>query len=105
MNVQERQTDKIRLQFDFAPEAYRDLEQIQEELGAPSRAETVRYALRTLQWLISVTKHGDATFLVKRKNEPLREVIFPFIKSSWAEIVPAKAPRQKPKIAALQHSE
>lgn len=101
MPTREKPADKVRLQFDFSLEAYNDLENIQEELGAPSRAETVRYALRTLQWLISIIKDGDATFLVKRKGEPIREVVFPFIKTSSPEIVTTPMRQNSRKLAAV----
>ena len=106
MNViDEKQPEKIRLQFDFSREAYDDLEQIRAELRAPSRAETVRYALRTLQWLIETVKGDHATFLVKRGNNPAREVVFPFIHSPTHEIVSTKSRRNGRKFEeVLEHS-
>lgn len=110
MSAQNTQTDKIRLQFDFSPEAHRDLEQIQKDLGAPSKAETVRYALRTLQWLITMADEG-ASFLIQRKEQAPREVIFPFLATSQesstnkerAGQASSSARRRQQNVEALQH--
>jgi hypothetical protein len=44
--------EKIRVQFDFTPDAYERLEAITSASGAISRAETVRNALSLYEWFI-----------------------------------------------------
>jgi len=70
---------KVRVQLDFQPEAYASLLQLQAETGAPSLVETVRYSLRTLQWVAQTVRVG-ATILVE-KNGKQQLVVFPFIVS------------------------
>jgi len=44
--------ERKRVQFDFAPEAYEELSELERQLKVPTKAEVVRYGLRTLQWLV-----------------------------------------------------
>ena len=50
---------KIRVQFDFTPDAYERLEAIMAESGAASRAETVRNALSLYEWFIGEVDPDD----------------------------------------------
>jgi hypothetical protein len=68
--------DKIRLQFDFTQEAYDELNELQKATSAPTKAETVRFALRALQWIVEELDRG-ARIIVKR-NEHTQEAVFPF---------------------------
>lgn len=70
-------TDKVRVQFDFSPEAYQELNDIQSEADANTKAEAVRYGLRTLQWLLSEIKAGRK--ILVEDNGAIQEVIFPFL--------------------------
>jgi hypothetical protein len=69
--------EKIRVQFDFSPEAYDELNEIQKEADASTKTETVRYGLRTLQWLLSEIKAGRRILVEDDKD--IRQVIFPFL--------------------------
>ncbi len=69
---------KHRLQLDFTDEALEDLDALKGATGSPNRAETIRQALRLLQWTIQETKQNDATILIE-KNGRQKEVIFPFL--------------------------
>lgn len=89
MTGREKQSGKVRLQFDFSQDAYNELEELRNELDVHTRAETVRYALRTLQWLIQVSNEGGVV-LVKRSKEPPREIVFPFMKRRNRDTTPAK---------------
>lgn len=75
--------EKKRLQFDFTDEALRELDQLQQATGLPTRAELIRHALRFLQWGIDETRNNNASLLIE-KNGKLREVIFPFWLTSKA---------------------
>lgn len=68
---------KSRLQFDFSEDALRELEQLQEETGLPTRAELIRQSLKLLQWMLNETTEHNATFLVE-KDGKVREIVFPF---------------------------
>jgi hypothetical protein len=50
---------KIRVQFDFTPDAYERLEVIMAQSGAASRAETVRNALSLYEWFIDEVDPDD----------------------------------------------
>lgn len=53
---------KTRVQFDFAPEALRRLDEIKAKTGAATRAETVRMALRLYEWFVYETSsHPNCT--------------------------------------------
>lgn len=69
--------EKIRVQFDFSPESYEELNELQSEVNASTKAEAVRYALRTLQWLVAETKAGRKILVEDDRNT--QEVIFPFL--------------------------
>jgi hypothetical protein len=85
---------KIRVQFDFAAEAYKDLSDLQEKLQASTKAEAVRYAIRTLQWVVTTIEEGK-TILVDDEGI-LKEIAFPFIAKPIREEVSKKkfAPRR-----------
>ena len=67
-----------RVQFDFTPEAYQELVELQQETDATTKAEVVRYALRTLQWLINEINNGNRVLVDEDGN--IQEAIFPFLK-------------------------
>ena len=69
--------EKKRLQFDFTEESLRELDELREITGLPTRAELVRHALRLLQWTIDETANKGATVLLE-KDGKIREVVFPF---------------------------
>ncbi len=66
-----------RVQFDFAPEALKRLETMQELLEAPTKAEVVRNALKVYDWLLTEIdpestievqdKEGKAQFRIPMK--------------------------------------
>lgn len=70
-------SEKYRVQFDFTPEAFEELERLKASVGASSRAEVVRYSLRILQWAVDEV-HSGAEILVRRGGET-EKVVFPFL--------------------------
>lgn len=70
--------DKSRVQFDFTPDALQTLDSIRAMLSLSSRAEVIRYALKTLQWVLEQLQSG-AKILVE-KDGKAQEVVFPFLK-------------------------
>lgn len=50
---------KERVQLDFAPEALARLDELKDEIGATTRAETIRQALRLFNWFVSETSPDD----------------------------------------------
>jgi hypothetical protein len=68
---------KSRVQLDFSAEALYELDQLKTKIGAASRAEVVRYSLRTLQWVLDQLE--DNTRIVLEANGKSREVVFPFL--------------------------
>jgi len=78
------QTDTHKVQFSFSKQALDDLDELKERIEAPSRAETIRYALRWLQWTVEEMRSGNKICL--ETNEGVREVMIPFLPN------PAKSP-------------
>jgi len=76
-NIAEK-AEKTRVQFDFSPEAYEELNDLQDQVDANTKAETVRYALRTLQWLISEINLGHR--ILVDDDGAMQEVVFPFLR-------------------------
>jgi hypothetical protein len=69
--------EKKRLQLDFSESAYRDLEELQNRLNAPSKSEVIRNALGVLRWVVGEVDQ-DHRILVE-KPEGTREIVFHFI--------------------------
>jgi hypothetical protein len=76
-------TDKMRVQFDFPPDALNQLDQLRDETQVSSRADVVRYALRVLQWVLSELRNGSK-ILVER-NGQTQQIVFPFLPSPTKE--------------------
>ncbi len=81
-------TEKLRLQFDFTPEALEEVDRLKVVLRASSRAEVVRFALRVLQWVTGQLS-DDGVILVRRAGKT-QEVVFPFLKPTPKEETRAK---------------
>jgi len=75
-------TDKLRLQFDFSPDAVRDLDELKKEMGLTSRVDVVKHALGLLQWVVRMRQRG-AELLIEEKGEH-RVVVLPLLSSSRA---------------------
>ena len=57
--------EKRRLQFDFTPEAVDALDELKGEMGAASRAEVIRRALRLLTKVNNTLNGGGNVILTK----------------------------------------
>jgi len=68
------------VQFTFTKQALKDLDEIKETIEAPSRAETIRYALRWLQWTVEQMREGNKICL--ETKEGIRDVMVPFVPNS-----------------------
>jgi hypothetical protein len=69
--------EKKRLQLDFSDSAYKELEELQDRLNAPSKSEVIRNALGVLRWVVDEVDK-DHRILVE-KPEGTREVVFHFV--------------------------
>ena len=90
-------SEKYRVQFDFTSEAFEELERLKASVGASSRAEVVRYALRILQWAIDEVD-AEGEILVRRGGQT-EKVVFPFLTPARSD---AKA-QAAPASSALTH--
>jgi hypothetical protein len=72
--------DKVRLQFDFALEAVKDLDELREALGATSRVDVVKQALGLLQWAVKSRRDGWE-LLIERGDEQ-RVVVLPSLQQT-----------------------
>ncbi|EFH88947.1 hypothetical protein [Ktedonobacter racemifer] len=61
---------KERVQLDFTPEALQRLEDIQHMVGATTRAEVIRNAIRLYAWFISETKPTSTISITDEKGNP-----------------------------------
>jgi len=83
--------DKIRVQFDFTPAAFEQLDSLQSRLKARSKAEVIRYALRVLQWLLDQLE-GGGQILVKDQGGEVQTVQFTFLDIESTNIQSTKKP-------------
>ncbi len=74
--------EEYRVQLGFTPEAFGELESLKVSVGAASRAEVFRFALRLLQWAIEEIQSGGE--ILVRKDGETEKVIFPFLNLSKA---------------------
>lgn len=68
-----RPSEKTRVQFDFAPKAIEQLNEIKERTGAASYAEVVRNALKLYDGLLSEIDRGSE-FLIKNKDGSIASI-------------------------------
>ncbi len=71
---------KYRLQIDFSEKAYKELEELQERLGATSKSEVMRNALGILRWVVEEVSEGHR--ILVEKPQGTREIVFHFIERS-----------------------
>jgi hypothetical protein len=69
-----------KVQFYFAPKAMADLDDLQEDMGTSSRAETVRTSIRWLQWTVNQLKRGNK-ICMQTEDGTIKEVMVPFLSS------------------------
>lgn len=74
--------DKYRVQLDFSGRNLAELEQLKEMIGASSRAELIRDALRWLYWCTEEVTLGAT--IIFENGEKQREVMFPFVRRKRA---------------------
>ncbi|TSC78150.1 MAG: hypothetical protein G01um101433_437 [Parcubacteria group bacterium Gr01-1014_33] len=67
-----------KLQLNLTDEDITDLDLLQRKIKAPSRSQTIRYALRLLQWAADEIGKGNKICL--ERPEGVREVLIPFLK-------------------------
>lgn len=68
----ERQRERV--QFDFAPDALQRLDDIKEKIGATTRAEAVRNALRLYEWLVNEVD-PESTIKVFNKGNEVTDIV------------------------------
>jgi hypothetical protein len=64
-----RSRAKERVQLDFAVEALERLDRLKEQIGASTRAETIRQALRLFEWFVNDTDPGDTITITDSSGE------------------------------------
>ena len=69
---------KQRVQFYFDPSVVEALDKIREATGISSRADVVRYACRTFQWVLNELGQGNDIFIRQSGTHTLNQVLFPF---------------------------
>ena len=86
---------KTQLDVDFTPKSHQELIKLKSAMGVSSDATVLRFALRTLQWLIEQLESG-ASIQVNRDGRG-QEVNFAFL--DWARLseraTPIKAQRRE----------
>ena len=71
----EAATAKRRIAFDLSPEALEQLEALQHQAGAATRAEVVRNALRLYAWFLEQRKQGYEVVLRSDEREKIVELL------------------------------
>jgi hypothetical protein len=69
---------KYRVQLDFSPKDFREIESLVEELGLSTRAELFRSALVTLRWMVNKKSVG-CTIVAVTPDERFLEPEFEFL--------------------------
>jgi metal-responsive CopG/Arc/MetJ family transcriptional regulator len=67
-----------RISFDFSPYILEELDILRDRLGAATRGDVIRKALKVLVWVVSNLHHGHK-ILVKKANGDTYEATFPFL--------------------------
>ncbi|GAC1369216.1 MAG: hypothetical protein PVS3B1_30060 [Ktedonobacteraceae bacterium] len=67
----ETSNKKERVQLDFTLEALARLDTLKEEIGASTRAETIRQALRLFSWFVSESMPDDTITITDKKGETI----------------------------------
>ena len=60
---------KERVQLDFSADSLERLEQLKERVGASTRAEVIRQALRLYEWFINETEPDSTILILDREDE------------------------------------
>lgn len=60
---------KERVQLDFSPDSLERLEKLKERVGASTRAEVIRQALRLYEWFINETEPDSTVLILDREDE------------------------------------
>lgn len=60
---------KERVQLDFSPDSLERLEKLKERVGASTRAEVIRQALRLYEWFINETEPDSTILILDREDE------------------------------------
>ncbi len=60
---------KERVQLDFSADSLERLEKLKERVGASTRAEVIRQALRLYEWFINETEPDSTILILDREDE------------------------------------
>jgi Ribbon-helix-helix protein, copG family len=64
-----KRREKERVQFDFTPESLDRLDKLKEQIGASTRAEVVRQALRLFDWFVTEVEEEDTLTITDSNKE------------------------------------
>ena len=64
-----------RLQFDFSPEAVERLDHLKELIGAQTRAEVIRNALKTYDWILTEVEPNNIVEVHDEKEQKVKNTI------------------------------
>ena len=70
------QEERFRVQLDFSPEAYQQMQHTRKQSGSRTNAETVRNALRIYQWFLDKKEKGSRLQLVEDDGVKELELLF-----------------------------
>lgn len=63
--------EKERVQLDFASESLSRLDALKERIGASTRAETIRQALRLYEWFVNETESDSTIQIFDREGQTI----------------------------------
>jgi hypothetical protein len=68
-SMDNRREKKERVQLDFTPEALAKLDELKDFIGANTRAETIRQALRLFDWFVNETEPDHLIIIQNTSGE------------------------------------
>lgn len=68
---------KLRVQLDFTQAAVKELDELKHLMGASSRAEVIRHALRWMYWTVRQLNAGSRLLMDEAGEQ--KEVVLPFV--------------------------
>ena len=84
-----------RINLDLGPNSYEALKNLQNSLETASQAETIRFALQTLEKLVEEIQQGARVTIERARGEKV-EVLLPGVKRKAATVKNiADSPRRK----------
>lgn len=78
----DQEVNRMRVQLELSEDAVHYLDQLQKDLGASSRAETLRNAMAVLRWTADKVTDGYQVLAVKEDEQVAKELNNPLLEQA-----------------------